>query len=274
MDKPVHARFSCGQYPGAYLPDLSWGSGASMSYRRRVHAAILFAAAFLVCCLCVSTGRAVAGDDGARFLLFTGSDFWRNGDFAYGGLLWSPGGLDNEGFTLKAVMSGGIYRYNSGALGNAQVYGYELVGQMLPGWRFKRDTLEVKVFAGLDVESHRLFPDDPSSRLRGGDVGLRAVVDLWYEPTPQTMLAADGSISTIITSYSARIAYGWRAFDLLYVGPEAQTFACVGYQQVRLGLHLTGFKAVDAEWSGAIGWSEDSDHRASPYVRFGVLMRR
>jgi len=245
-----------------------------MSDWRRVRAAMVFAAAFPVCWLCVSTGRAAAGDDGARLLLFTGSDFWRNGDFAYGGLLWSPHGLDNEGFTLKAAMSGGIYRYNSGALGNVEVYGYEVVGQVLPGWRFKRGTLEVKAFAGLDLESHRLFPDDSSSRLRGGAVGLRGAIDLWYEPTPQTMFAADGSISTIVTSYSARIAYGWRTFDLFYIGPEAQTFACVGYQQTRVGLHLTGFKAVDAEWSGAVGWSDDSDRRASPYFRFGVLMRR
>jgi len=245
-----------------------------MSHGGRVSAAGLLAAAFSACLLCVSTGLVATGDDGARFLLFSGGDIWRNGDFAYGGLLWSPGGLDNEGFTLKAVMSGGFYRYTSGALGNAQVTGRELVGQLLPGWRFKHDGLEVKVFAGLDVESHRLVPDDPSSRLRGGDVGLRATLDLWYEPTPQTMLAADGSVSTIVTSYSARVAYGWRAFDLFYLGPEAQTFACEGYEQTRLGLHLTGFKTEDAEWSGAIGWSNDSDHRASLYVRFGVLTRR
>ncbi len=213
-----------------------------MSDRRRVSAALFLAAAFLACCSCVSGGLVWAGDDGARFLLFSGGDIWRNGDFAYGGLLWSPNGLDHEGFTLKAVMSGGLYRYNSGALGDVQVTGRELVAQVLPGWRFKRERLEVKVFAGLDLEDHRLVPDDPSSRLRGSDVGARAAVDIWYEPTPATMLAADGSISTIITNYSARIAYGWHAFDLFYLGPEAQAFACDGYRQLRFGVHLTSFK--------------------------------
>jgi Cellulose biosynthesis protein BcsS len=241
---------------------------------RRVSAALVLAAAFLACCLCVSGGPVRAGDDGARFLLFSGGDIWRNGDFAYGGLLWSPDGLDNNGFTLKAVMSGGFYRYNSGALGDVQVTGRELVVQVLPGWRFKHDRLELKVFAGLDLEDHRLVPDDPSSRLRGSDIGARAAVDIWYEPTPGTMLAADGSISTIITSYSARIAYGWRAFDLFYFGPEAQTFACDGYRQLRFGVHLTSFKTGDAEWSAAAGWSDDSDRRTSVYFRFGVLTRR
>ena len=244
-----------------------------MCIGRRVRAAIAVAAAFVVC-LGVSRGPARAGDDGAQFLFFTGGDIWRNGDFAYGGLLWSANGLDREGFTLKTVMSGGLYRYNSGALGNVDVIGREFVAQVLPGWRFKRDRLEVKVFAGLDLESHRLVPDDPTSRLRGGDVGARAAIDIWYEPTPDTMLAADGSISTIVTNYSARIAYGWRVLDRFYLGPEAQTFACEGYEQVRLGVHLTGFKTDSTEWSAAAGWSDDSDHRGSAYFRFGVLTRR
>jgi hypothetical protein len=221
----------------------------------------------------VAAAPSWAGDDNARYLLFGGGDLWRNGAFTYGGLLWSPDGLDREGFTLKAVMSGGTYRYWSGALG-AEVTGQELATQILPGWRFKSDRLEVKVFAGLDLQDHRLSPDDPSSRLRSGNAGARAAVDIWYEPTPATMLAADGSISTIITSYSARIAYGWRLFDRFYLGPEAQTFACEGYQQVRFGVHLTGFRTGAFEWSLASGWSEDSDRRASAYVRFGLSTRR
>jgi hypothetical protein len=241
---------------------------------RRVRAAIGLAAAFVVWCLCVSAWPSWAGDDGARYLLFTGGDIWRNGAFTYGGLLWSPDGLDREGFTLKTVISGGRYRYNSGALGGAQVVGSEFVAQVLPGWRFKRDRLEVKVFAGLDLEDHRLVPDDPSSRLRGGSAGARAAVDIWYEPTPATMLAADASVSTIVTSYSARIAYSWRLLDRFYLGPEAQTFACEGYRQIRFGAHLTGFKTETAEWSVAAGWSDDSDHRTSLYLRFGVSARR
>ena len=88
------------------------------------------------------------------------------------------------------------------------------------------------------------------------------------------MLAADASVSTIITNYSARVAFGWRAFDLFYLGPEAQAFACDGYDQVRAGVHLTGFHFADIEWSGAVGWSQDSDRRDSLYVRFGISARR
>ncbi len=209
---------------------------------RRVSAAVSVAAAFIVCCVGVSTGPARAGDDGAQFLLFSGADLWRDGRFVHGGLLWSPGGLDRDGFTAKLMASGGLYRYRSGALGNDWVIGTEEELQLLPGWRFKRDRLEVKVFAGLDIKNDITSPYDPSNRLHGTSVGARAAVNLWFEPTPATMIAADASLSSIATSYSARVAYGWRLHDWFYLGPEAQTFACIGFTQARVGVHLTGLK--------------------------------
>jgi Cellulose biosynthesis protein BcsS len=68
--------------------------------------------------------------------------------------------------------------------------------------------------------------------MRGTSVGLRIAIDLWHEPTPQTMIAADISLSSIATSSSARAAYGWRVFGEMlggvYVGPEAQCFGSQG----------------------------------------------
>jgi hypothetical protein len=71
-----------------------------------------------------------------------------------------------------------------------------------------------------------------------------------------------------------RAAYSWRLREWFYLGPEAQTFACVGYSQVRFGLHMTGMKTGEWEWSAAVGWSGDSDRRSSPCLRLGVLTRR
>ncbi len=245
-----------------------------MSCGGRVRVAVFIATALFVCDFCVSPGRVWADDDDARVILFSGSDIWRNGVFAHGGLLWSPRGLDSEGFTLKAVLAGGIYRYNSGDLGNVQVTGSEMTAQLLPGWRFKGDHLETKVFLGLDVESHRLSPDDPSNRLRGRSIGLRLAADFWYEPTATTMIAADASLASIVSSHSARLAYGWRLFDRFYVGPETQLFASEGYRQLRFGAHITGIKIDNYEWSAAAGWADDSDRRSSPYLRLGIFTRR
>jgi hypothetical protein len=237
--------------------------------RRRGSAAIAVAAA----CWLWSAVFAGAQGIGARLLLFSGSDLWGHGSFLYGGALWSPGGLDHGGFTLKALISAGTYNYLSGTLGGTQVDGRELVAQVLPGWRFKIGATEIKVFAGLDLQNHRLSPDDPGSKLRGSDAGVRAAIEFWTEPTAATMIEADGSASTIATSYAVHAAVGWRIFNLFYLGPEVQAFASDDYTQRRIGMHITALKIGEAEWSAAAGYATDSDHRDSAYARFSVSRR-
>jgi hypothetical protein len=241
---------------------------------RRVSVAVTAAAAFLVCCVCVATRPARAGDDATQFLMFSGTDLWRDGQFMYGGLLWSPDGVSRDGFTLKAMISGGQYRYASGALNNAWVTGTEEEAQLLPGWRFKRDRFELTVFAGLDIKNDTTNPYDPGSRVHGTSPGARAAIDLWFEPTPASMFAAHASLTSIETGYSVRLAYGWRLRDWFYLGPEGQAFACEGFSQLRFGAHLTGLKSGLWEWSAAAGWADDSDGRTGPYLRLGVLTRR
>jgi len=239
-----------------------------------VRAAAFTAAASLVCWLCVSAspGRA-ADDDETRYLLFSGRDIWRNGAFAYGGLLFAPGGIDQDGFLVKLMLSGGIYRYNASSLGGEQVYGFETKTQILPGWRQKRGNLEVKFFFGPDIEQHRLRPDDPSNNLRGHSFGLRFAAELWYEPTPATMVAADVSLSSIATSNSARVGYGWRVLEQFYAGPEIALFASEGYRHFRIGAHFTALKTEATEWLAAGGWAHDSEGRSSLYARLGLLQR-
>jgi hypothetical protein len=243
-----------------------------MGGRRRVGAALL-AAAFLISC---ASDRLLAAEDDAdaRVLLFSGRDVWRHGAFAHGGLIWGPYGFNRNTPLLRLLLSGGVYRYDSGSLGGARVIGAEGVAQVMPGWQIKRGPFEAKFFFGPEYQFHRLWPDDPANRLRGPAFGLRFAVDLWAEPTPATMLAADTSLSSIATSHSARVALGWRVFDRFYAGPETQVYGGDGYRQWRLGAHITSMKAGDTEWSAAGGWAVDSEGRSSLYLRLGILQRR
>lgn len=246
---------------------------------RRVCAAGVTAAAFLFCCVFLTCGSARAGeDDDAHMMIFDGRDVWWNGAFTYGGFLIAPGSLDEDGYILKVLLSGGIYRYDAQNLGGRRVVGFEQITQVLPGWRIKRGDAEFKFFMGPEIQVHYLLPDDPANRLRGRSVGLRVAAELWYEPTPATMIAADLSLSSIATSNSGRLAYGYRVFDEmlggLYVGPEVQFFGSEGYRHLRLGTHVTSMKAEDTEWSAGFGWARDSSGRSSPYLRLGVVRRQ
>lgn len=247
-----------------------------MRLRRRVRAAAVTAAAFLLCGVCVLAGPARSDDDDPHAMLFSGRDIWRNGVFVYGGFLIAPGGFEQDGFMLKLLYSAGFYRYNAASLGGEKVIGLEQQAQMLPGFRIKRGEAELKFFFGPEWQRHRLWPEDPENRLRGETIGLRMASELWYEPTPASMIAADLSLSSIVTSQSARAAYGWRVADEIfngdgfYLGPETQYFGAEGYRHWRLGLHLTSLKTEKTEWSAAGGWACDSDGRSSPYLRLGV----
>lgn len=207
-------------------------------------------------------------------LYFSGLDLWRQGGFLHGGLLWSPRGLEQEGFTLKFMVGSGAYRYLSGALNNTEVIGNQFSGSVMPGWRFKRAGFEVTTFAGPDFQDHRLSPDDPTNKIRGSHAGLRSGFDLWHEPTRTTMMALDASVSSIGGSYTAHGALGWRAFDRVYLGPEAAAQASDNYRQYRFGFHMTGLKTEKFEITAALGSARDSSRHQGVYGRLSLVARR
>ena len=214
---------------------------------------------------------AAMGADVEHLMMFGGLDLWRNGGFLHGGALWSPDGLNRDGFTLKLLTGGGTYHYRSGG---AEITGEMGLAAAMPGWRFKHDRLEITAVAGLDLQSHHLSPGDPSNKMRGTHAGLRAGADLWYQPNDAMMINAGVSASTIGPNYWTRIAIGWRLFDRAWVGPEALALGGSNYQQVRLGVHATAFKTGMLEWSAGVGYVRDSDHRNGIYGRMGLLTRR
>ena len=206
------------------------------------------------------------------FLVFGGADLWRYGDFLYGGMLWSPGGLDASGFTLKLLMNGGRYSYASGSLGTT-VDGSMISGAALPGWRFVHDTLSASLYAGPTLQDYRLSPPDPGSRLRGFYGGGEVATDVWYQPTPSIMAAVNGSLVSIGPTGYLRGALGYRAFGAAFVGPEAAMLWCGNFQELQLGAHLTGLRMRAMEWSAAAGFAADSDRRRGPYLRIGLSAR-
>lgn len=205
-------------------------------------------------------------------LYFSGADLWHKGGTVYGGLLWSPGGLDADGFTLKLLLATGDYRYLSGA---TEVRGADVLGSILPGYRFKRGNLEVKAFLGLDAQHHWTNPDDPANGLRGTHLGARFNIDVWWEPLPARMMVATTLTgSTIGNTYGVRGATGWRVFDSFWTGPEIETSGNDIYHQYRAGVHVTSLRFGNYEWAFGGGYVHDNSDRSGFYGRFSLLTRR
>jgi len=237
-----------------------------------VCATIVFAIASVTSCVSVAAAANSDGDTD-RLLLFSGADLWRNGNFAHAGLYWSPDGMDRDGLTFKTLLSEGTYRYRAGALNDQRVLGRMLGAQILPGWRFVRGPMEVKVFAGIDIRDVRLSPDDPGARLKGTHVGLHTGIEAWYQPTSDTMAALNANVSTVGRQYFVQALAGWRLFDAFYLGPELTAFSSYDYRQWRVGLHVTALRWLELEWSGALGLARDSDGVSGLYGRVGILKR-
>ena len=235
-----------------------------------VAAACVAAAMCSVAVKSASAQAAASADRFATYLLFSGFDLWRNGGSVHGGVLWSPDGIANDGFTLKLLLAAGTYKYRSGT---SEITGTHALNALMPGWRFKRNGFEVTVYAGLDVQTHTTTPIDAGNRLRGVHAGLRAGADVWYEHGP-LMASAAVSASTIGTSYWGRSAVGWRVFDMAWVGPEVLALGDTTYRQMRLGLHVTSLRTGPVEWTAAAGFVRDSDRREGPYGHLGLVMRR
>ena len=236
----------------------------------------LVAAAF-VATIAILVGTESRADlfrrDDDTLLFFAGTDLWRHGSFSFAGGLWSPNGIDREGFTFKLLIGAGSYQYASDALG--EVTGLQATGFAMAGYRFLRDKLFVTVFAGVDIQHHAFIPDDAANNLWGTHVGIRGAIEVWYEPTPLTMWAADASATSVGPSYAGRVAFGVRAFDAFYIGPEVGGFVNGdNYRQVRAGLHVTGLRSGTIEWSLGAGWLTDTSDREGFYGRIGLLTRR
>jgi hypothetical protein len=213
---------------------------------------------------------------GPRLLAFAGVDAWHaGGNLAYGGALWAPAGLDHGRFVIKTFAGAGSYRYLSGA---NEIAATTAIVSILPGWTFRADKFEARVYAGLDLQQHVLRPSDPTNPASGFHAGVRAGVDLWWEPFTDTMMRAYTSISSIATTHASAFAVGWRIPETLgrrfYVGPEFQVLGNDTYRQYRFGAHVTALKVGVTEWSVGGGWAQDSIARTGAHFKLGMLVRR
>lgn len=239
----------------------------------RLRRVIVTALAVATGVVCVAADWAAAAEPADPTLLFfTGTDVWRYGTFLYTGGVWSPAGLDSDGFVVKTLLNGGEYTYTSGDL-HKDINVMMGSAAILPGWRFTRDGIFISVFAGPVVQDYRLTPYDPGGILHGFYVGGEVAAEVWYQPSPNTMAMLSGAIASIGPTGSLRAAFGFNLFGAGYIGPETQELWCGDFQEVQFGGHVTGLRTGRLEWSTGGGWSLTSDHRSGPYVRLGVNVR-
>lgn len=211
------------------------------------------------------------GSKPEHFLFYSGFDIWRFGLAGFGGFYAAPDGLGKDGFIVRLFISGGRERYDT----STKRFNTDILrASLLPGWRLSEGSFELKVFAGLDVESRSLTPDLPAAAASKAHIGARVAAETWWEPVSGTMLTSSLSATTNYKAWSVRGAAGWRAFDQFWAGPEILASGDVFSRQFRVGAHLTGIRLAAFEWSAAAGFVQDSFGRNGVYGRIGLLARQ
>ena len=205
----------------------------------RVVGAMVVAVAGMLLCSIVG-GAETATPNGPSFLVFGGADLWRYGEFLYGGTLWSTAGLNADGFTLKLLVNGGRYNYNSSGL-NTKIDGDMLSGAALPGFRI--GGRRAHRWPVSPVRWCRTIGFHPTIPAAGCMVCMSA--RNWRAMSGISRLPISWPPSTARWSRSARldifaVRSATRVFDAAFVGPEAAMLWCANFQELEVGAHLTG----------------------------------
>jgi len=191
--------------------------------------------------------------------------------YEFGEITAAPSGnIDQSGVRLRGMEGYGIYKVAPGG-GQADIRGTTADGSLLAGYGFVRDNYSVDLYAGLDVENDRLSAPDPQDRVQGTQVGVKGVGELWWTPTPQTLVFGLAEYSTAFQTYYAKAKLGYDALSgkqegkEIFIGPEFIALGDERYSQQRIGIHVTAIhiRSVNLELSG--GYLHDSNLGGGAY---------
>ncbi len=180
------------------------------------------------------------------------------------------GGLSESGFRLF-VKAGGAQEQTHRHRPHGVTYKSET--QALLGYEWRVGDSFLALYAGSDIESEqRIEAFGPS--FTGTRYGARLQADLWIVPAPGMIVQANAYASSLNGRFWARLAPGWQVPAGFYLGPEFEAYRERDYRKLRLGLHLTGLRALGLEWRLSGGLQKTSDRPSAYYGTLGLHWQR
>jgi hypothetical protein len=178
------------------------------------------------------------------------------------------GGLDESGLRFWLLGGGGFYHYP----GNRDTFSDM---DVLVGYGIERENLSANFYVGLNSQYHQLAVPDPSNPVQGLGVGAMFRTDIWYNPTPITLLYGEGEYSTAFGTYYTTGKYGYsltggKTVDdkHFYIGPQITLIGDLFYQEWRIGGHVTSFNLGKVDFEIGAGFSHNSENGSGGYAVF------
>jgi hypothetical protein len=227
----------------------------------------------------VATARAeppLYVEDAPRVELFTGFDASDNFAGGYVGAGYAFGkGPHESGWRLRVVGAFGRYHYD-GSLPSQGVQvptnfdGDDTYGAALIGYQLRRQSLFLKVFAGVEAEDQHIVPHDPNNSVQGSEVGLKLQAESWLDYSPRIFFSLDASYGTAFQEYWTLARAGYRLTPRLSLGIEGGALGNEEYDAGRGGAFTRiYFRKTEITLSGGFTGNYLEDE-PSGYVSVGV----
>ncbi len=223
-------------------------------------------ACLILIALLGGNGLAQASSDDKNHITHFGMDMRSTVGILFIEDQYSPGGIINEGLNIKALLMADRYKYG-------HIKGRHIMFALMPGWRFILSDLEINLFAGMDVNTTWLSPDDGANPMRGTHIGAHVDGEFWYQPNKYFMTDGAFSVSSLRNIYWGRLRMGWRLLDIAFVGPEYVVIGEKGYDQKRIGVHLTAIPLGLFNLNISGGVTMDNYDNNRPYMRLSTIIR-
>ena len=208
-------------------------------------------------------------------VLFGSLDAGRSTFVSGGSKQTLTGPLDRSGFVAMEYTGYGLTqeRLRSQDI-DLPVRRFSFQTTALAGYQWAWNGLYVAALAGPEVLSDQLTVNGRIERFSQPRLGGRAQLEVWSNPTPETLLTGTVIAGSARTSIYARASAGVRAYADVFVGPEVTTYMTPSYSEIRWGAHVTGPAITIVNFRLSAGWIHDDAHRrGSPYAGLSAWMR-
>lgn len=168
---------------------------------------------------------------------FSGFDTVKDASYMFqGAILALNRDIGRDGFVLRAYGSHVDYRYDNAGIDTS---GTGWQGDAMLGYKVSAGRIWAAAYVGVDYQSFKLTPDDPTSRVRGSEIGLKVAGDIAsLRNEGPVYFALSGNYSTAFESYWARARVGANSWGLTF-GPEVAALGNKGFDATRVGGFVT-----------------------------------
>lgn len=185
------------------------------------------------------------------------------------------GPLDRTGFVVLESTGFGITR-EIVRRGDENLPATRLTTQtsVLVGHQWNLGRLFLSGYLGPEILHEQLTVAGVAYRFSEPRYGAKGQVELWANPTRDTLLTATVVGSTTNMSLWARGSAGYRLAADLFAGPEVSIYATETYRETKVGAHLTGFRWGLMQGRASAGWMMADDGRpGSAYLALAAWIR-